>query len=173
MPKKRPKPTRKRRTREHVIADLGVHHTEGPILRCGFTAQRIVHDYGLDLSMMTYDAHGGPERDFILFQVKATDHLKRTADGSTIICRIERVHLIAWMKETFPVILVLYDARADLAYWLYVQAHFAGRQGDIGAGQTVTVHIPATNLLDEGAIRRFAAAKAAIQKQVEGVPHHG
>jgi len=37
---------RKRRMREHVIADLSVHHVEGLVLKCGFTVQRIVADYG-------------------------------------------------------------------------------------------------------------------------------
>ena len=92
---------RKRRTREHVSADLSVHHVEGPILRVGFTAQRIVHDYGLDLVMTTYNAHGEPEEDYVWFQLKATDHLKRTADGSAIICRIERVDLIGWLRRDF------------------------------------------------------------------------
>jgi hypothetical protein len=171
MPRERPKRPGKRRTREHIIADLAVHHVEGPILRVGFTAQRVVHDYGLDLVMTTYTAHGVPEDDFVSFQLKATDHLKRTADGSAVICRIERIDLVGWMSKTFPVILVVYDARADVGYWLYVQAHFAASKGDFGAGQTVTVHIPVVNVLDEGAVRRFAAAKAAILGQTEGVHH--
>src|SRR5438128_12076179 len=93
MPRERHRATRKRRTREHIIADLGVHHVEGPILRCGFTAERIVHDYGLDLYMTTYDADGQPESDWVLFQVKATDHLTRTAGGAAGIFLVERADL--------------------------------------------------------------------------------
>ncbi len=37
---------RKRRTREHVIADLCAHHVEGFVLRCGWTVERTRHDYG-------------------------------------------------------------------------------------------------------------------------------
>lgn len=123
MPTERPGNTRKKRTREHVIADLGVHHVEGAILRCGFTAERIAHDYGLDLYMTTYGADGKAESGWVLFQVKATDHLTREADGATVICRVERADLNRWMGETYPVILVVYDAQADVEYWLYVQAH--------------------------------------------------
>ena len=46
---------RKRRTREHVIADLSVHHVEGHVLRCGWVVERIVYDYGLDLEINTFD----------------------------------------------------------------------------------------------------------------------
>jgi hypothetical protein len=45
---------RKRRTREHVIADLSVHHVEGFILEEGHTAQRLDSDYGYDLVLFTY-----------------------------------------------------------------------------------------------------------------------
>jgi hypothetical protein len=37
---------RKRRTRQHVIADLSVHHVEGFVLAEGHTAQRVERDYG-------------------------------------------------------------------------------------------------------------------------------
>ena len=131
----------------------------------------MVHDYGLDLQMRTFDAHGEPESDSVLFQVKATDHLKVTADGSAVVFRIDKADLVSWMRETFPVILVLYDAQADVAYWLYAQGHFAARKGDYGAGQTVTAHIPVANVLDEPAILRFAAVKAEIQRQRGGGRH--
>ncbi len=35
-------PDRKRRTREHVIADLSVNHVERFILQCGWTARDAV-----------------------------------------------------------------------------------------------------------------------------------
>src|SRR5438309_953040 len=53
-----PEGPRKRRTREHVIADLSVNHVERFVLRCGWTVQRTTHDYGIDLSMETYNAAG-------------------------------------------------------------------------------------------------------------------
>jgi hypothetical protein len=172
VPKKRPRTGRKIRTSEHVIADLSAHHVEGHILRCGFTAERVVHDYGVDVYMTTYTARGEVENDFVLFQLKATDRLKRTADDSAVVFRLARADLAWWLVETFPVILVVYDAPADRAYWLYVQAHFEGKKGlASGRGKSVTVHIPAVNVLDEDAIRRFAAAKAAVQAQTRGVRH--
>jgi hypothetical protein len=121
--------------------------------------------------MTTYDSNGEVESDWVLFQVKATDHLKRTADGGSVLFPVERIDLNRWIAETYPVILVVYDARADVGYWLYVQAHFANRRLRAGTSATVTAHIPAANMLDEAAIRRFAVAKAAIQKQTKGVRH--
>lgn len=71
MPRERHGAPRKRRTREHVIADLGVHYVEGLVLRCGFIAERIVHDYGLDLYMTTFDRKGWAESGWVLFQSAA------------------------------------------------------------------------------------------------------
>ncbi len=50
--------SRKRRTREHVIADLSVNYVERQVLLCGFTVERRWHDYGFDLFMNTYDPNG-------------------------------------------------------------------------------------------------------------------
>jgi hypothetical protein len=48
----------KRRTREHVIADLGVNFVERKILLAGFVAEREHFDYGIDLVVKTFDAAG-------------------------------------------------------------------------------------------------------------------
>jgi hypothetical protein len=49
---------RKQRTRQHVIADLSVHHVERFILEQGHTAHRLGSDYGYDLLMSTFDEQG-------------------------------------------------------------------------------------------------------------------
>ena len=59
---KRPREAeRKRRTREHVIADLSANHVEKQALLCGFSVERVRHDYGIDLIWFTYDEHGEVE----------------------------------------------------------------------------------------------------------------
>lgn len=149
---------RKRRTREHVIADLSVNHVERFILRCGWTAERTRFDYGIDLFMQTYDASGETQNGWVRFQLKATDNLRRSAGGTVIPLRLEWQDLLFWLNERQPVILVLYDAQEDVAYWLFVQNYF--RQVEwmarAAATTTVTVHIPASNIVDEMAIRLFA-----------------
>jgi hypothetical protein len=70
------KANRKRRTREHIIADLSVNHVERFILQCGWTAQRISPDYGIDLIMETFDTRGRIENGAVKFQLKATDSLQ-------------------------------------------------------------------------------------------------
>ena len=56
---------RKQRTRQHVIADLSVHHVEGFILEEGHTTQRLGSHHGYDLIARTFDEHGYIEPAFI------------------------------------------------------------------------------------------------------------
>jgi hypothetical protein len=152
--KRKPIP-RKRRTREHIIADLSVNHVERHVLLCGHTVERHRHDYGLDLLLSTYDQRGEVENGEVRLQLKTTDHLKVAADGKTILLRVQRSDLGAWINEPMPVILVVYDAPANTAHWLYVQAHFEKQPGfnPTSGPRTVTLRIPRSHRLDQGAVR--------------------
>lgn len=49
---------KKKRVRQHIIADLSANHVERYILRCGFSVERVQHDYGIDLVLFTYNSDG-------------------------------------------------------------------------------------------------------------------
>ena len=64
---------------KHIIEDLSVNYTvERQVLLAGYSVQRIVRDYGIDLFVATYDASGVLENGDIRIQIKATDSLKLT-----------------------------------------------------------------------------------------------
>jgi hypothetical protein len=165
---------RKRRTREHVIADLSANHLEKHALLCGFSVERVRHDYGYDLWVATYNRKGEPENGLILVQLKATDQLKVISRGQEVTYRVEREDLHQWLGEMLPVILVVYDARADVAYWLYVQQYFEGQPGFnlSKAPAQLTVRIPKANVINRSAMRRFADYRDAILAQTGRVTHH-
>jgi hypothetical protein len=172
---KRPQPApRKRRTREHVIADLSANYVEKQALLCGFSVECIRSDYGIDQILFTYDQHGEVESDWIFLQLKATDQIQRVAEGKFIAYRLSRADLQSWLGQFLPVILVVYDAPADRAYWLYVQAYFEKLPGFRlkRARETVTVRIPVTNLLNPSAVRTFAHYRDRVLAQVEGKVTH-
>ncbi len=165
---------RKRRTREHVLADLSVNHVERHAFLCGYSVRRITDDYGTDLAVATYDAEGDLENGQFHVQLKATDHLRFSADRQTIPFRVERRDLNHWLLETLPVFLIVYDGRSDVAYWLYIQAYFTGLADfDLSTvGRRVTVQIPRANVLDATAMRKLAEYRNRILSQVKGVVHH-
>jgi hypothetical protein len=169
------KPERKKkRTREHVIADLSINHTERQALLAGFAVQRIVRDYGIDLFLATYDRFGYVENGEIRIQLKATDRPKWVRGGRTVAVRVDQADFRHWLMEPMPVILVIYDAPNDTAYWLYVQAHFASERSarfDKG-GTRITVHVPRTNVVTPSAMREFAAYRDQILAQLGGLTHH-
>jgi hypothetical protein len=59
-----------------------------------------------------------------------------------------------------PVILVIYDAQNNIAYWLDVQAFLTTEEGQMAAGQSsISVHVHKTNVVNEDAIERFRQMK--------------
>jgi mannose/fructose/N-acetylgalactosamine-specific phosphotransferase system component IID len=98
--------------------------------------------------------------------VKGTEGLNWLRSGRRASFRLARVDLVGWLRELLPVILIVYDAKEDRAYWLHVQAYFAAQLGFslFTAGATVTVHLDASQVLDPGAIRTFAALRDVAER---------
>jgi hypothetical protein len=164
---------RKRRTREHIIADLSVNHVERLVLRTGWVVQRLNPDYGIDLFMETFDANGDIENGGVWFQLKATGTLKVRARSQAIPVRMEWRDLIFWLNERMPGILVIYDAGQDRAWWVYLQEvlrTMKRRQTTDRPAHTVTLRVPLTNVLDETAIRQFARFRDAVEARSEEEP---
>jgi Domain of unknown function (DUF4365) len=152
---------RKRRTREHIIADLSVNYVEKCVLLCGWTIQRMTHDYGIDLLMTTFNRSGEIETGEVRFQLKATDSLETVSRRNAIAIRVEWRDVIYWLNERMPVILVVYDAKKDRAWWLNVQANV--REESIRKRRAtpirLTLHLPLGNVLNPAAIREIATIR--------------
>lgn len=161
-------PPRKRRTREHVIADLSANHVERLILRCGWVAHRMYPDYGLDLYMQTFAQNGEVESDGVWIQLKATDALK-LVNRRVIAVRLQWRDVLSWLNELLPVIIVIYDAVGDRAWWIHLQESLRSVSHKAGSrlGHTVTLHLPLENVLDEAAIRHFAKLRDSAVSEVE------
>jgi hypothetical protein len=174
MARRRSRTERKRRTREHVLADLSANYVEKQALLCGYTAERVRLDYGIDLVVQTFNARGEVESSRILFQLKATDRITTLAGANAVSCRIERADLVHWLEEPFPVVLVLYDAKLDTGYWVHVQHHFAELAGfDLArCGKRVTAVLPRSNVLDRKAMKTLAREKNAIASSYRRVWGH-
>jgi hypothetical protein len=162
---------RKRRTRQHVIADLAINYVERQALLCGYTVQRQTHDYGIDLYLATYDRDGYVETGAVLIQGKATDTPRVLADGQTIALSVEIRDLERWLDEKMPVILVLYDGGSDVLYWLDVQSYFRGQSGSgrSSARVSTTVRLPMANRLDVAAMTQIALIRNEANHRAQEV----
>ena len=94
-------------------------------------------------------------------------------DGDAISFPLDWKDVSLWREEPMPVILVVYDASREIAYWLYTQAL---SQSDIrfrgnGSG-TIAAHISRSNVLDKQAVGLFRLFKQNVLDQVRGIRHH-
>lgn len=158
MARKQPPARRKRRTREHILADLAVNHVERQVLLGGHTVERISHDYGIDLMMFTYTPDGEIEDGPVYLQVKGTEQVNRVAGGQEISFRVERADLLYWLGMALPVVLIVYDDLENTAWWLHVQGHFRARPqfNVFRAGQRVTARISPAQVFDQPGIAQIA-----------------
>jgi hypothetical protein len=115
---------RKRRTRGHIIEDLGFNHVERQVLLAGYTVQKIIQDYGYDGFIQTYFENGEIEADPIIFQLKSTDHIKKSTDGVSILIDLNVRDLEYWLSGQFVMILILYDAMNHKAYYVELKEYF-------------------------------------------------
>jgi hypothetical protein len=129
---------RKRRTREHIIADLSVHHVEGLALKCGYFAQRVVADYGFDLQLDTCNEAGEIDSDPVRLQLKTSDGLRQyeLAREDVFSFPVSAKDYRMRTAAVLPTFFILYDAQLGEAYWLHVQEYAATQQED-PKGQTV------------------------------------
>ncbi len=72
-----------------------------------------------------------------------------------------------FLTHPFPFILVLYDAKKDIGYWLYIQHFFANLAGfdPADSGRRVIVIIPRSNVLNRGAMKMVGRVKNAAAQQ--------
>ena len=159
---------RKQRTRQHVIADLSIHHVERFILEEGYTAQRLGSDYGYDLLMSTFDKQGYVEPGSVYFQFKASERLDTS--GTDLVYDLDIRDYNLWVWEKMPVILILFDASRRRAYWLAVQQYFSAdvdNQPKKGA-RTVRIRIPVRHVVNGPSIAKMRELKwAAIRQEKE------
>jgi hypothetical protein len=159
---------RKRRTREHVLADLSVHHVEGFILQEGHIAYRPTPDYGYDLFLLTFDEQGYSEPGHVCIQIKAAESLHVVGDDHVFDLDVRDYNL--WMREEVPVILILFDASRRRACWVCVQEYFredAARRPKKGA-KTVRVRVPTGQVVNRRAIARMRDLKEEAMNKPTG-----
>lgn len=135
--------TRKRRTREHVIGDLGVNFVERQFILAGHAVNRTSsgQDYGVDLAVLTFDSNGELQNGQIEVQVRSSEQVQSVNKQTEISCRLATSHVTHWLLQPNPIIVAIYDAESDRAWWVNVQRAAECQDLDDG-GETITVRIP-------------------------------
>ena len=139
---------RKQRTRKHVIEDLGFNHVERQILYAGFTVEKITHDYGHDGFFVTYNELGEIESHLVRFQLKSTDAIKFSKSKKSFVFDLSKRDLELWLRDTNKMLLILYDAQNEIAYFEDLQIYFQKNRLSLGKGHKfIRIFIPMANTL--------------------------
>ena len=116
---------RKRRTRQHIIEDLGFNHVERQVLLAGYTLNRFnQNDYGYDGLITTFSETGEIENFYLVFQLKSTDFIQLSIINESFVFDLSKRDLELWLYNPTPVLLILFDAQKEIAYYIDLQAYF-------------------------------------------------
>jgi hypothetical protein len=148
---------KKLRTRQHVIEDLGFNHIEKQILLAGFVQRRYYSsDYGYDGCIDTFSDLGEIENLSIMFQLKSTDNLVLSNQKKGYIFDLDKRDLELWLSDIRPVILILFDAPKEIAYFINLQTYFQENRKDLAnVRKFVRVYLPQTAIFDTMSIKEL------------------
>ena len=151
---------RKRRTREHIIADLGYNHTEKQVLLAGHVMTKVTSDYGYDGLVNTFDINGEMEHSFFLVQVKSTESIKFSNKNKGFELTLSKRDLSHWLFNPIIVAAVLYDFKQDEAYYIHVQDYFFKNNIELRTiKKYIQVFIPRQNVFTPEVVDLFRTAK--------------
>lgn len=153
---------RKQRTRAHIIEDLGFNHVERQILYAGFTVHRYSsnNDYGYDGLFHTFNEQGEYQNGIIFFQLKSTDQIQFLEKKKAFVFDLSRRDLELWLADTTTMLLILYDAQKELAYYIDLQSYFRNNAIKIAEERKyIRVYIPIENLFTKFVAQSFRQLK--------------
>ncbi len=144
---------RKLRTRQHVIEDLSFNHIEKQILNAGFTMYRnSANDYGIDGYIQTFRPTGEIDRKTVDFQLKSTDNIRYLQKKQAHVFDLSVKDLEFWLSRDRPILLLLYDAIKDVAYYIDLATYFEKNKKSLAkVNKFVRVYLPAQQIFNQQA----------------------
>ena len=148
---------RKQRTRQHIIEDLGFNHIERQILYAGHVIQRFTqNDYGYDGIVYTFKETSEVSTFTFHIQLKSTDQINISKKDKTINFDLSKRDLELWLFSTTELLLVVYDAQQEKAYYVDVQAYFREKGLKFNnIRKFVRINIATDNIFTPAEIHKF------------------
>jgi Domain of unknown function (DUF4365) len=151
---------RKRRTRSHIIEDLGFNHVERQVLLAGFTTQKFNFDYGYDSYIHTYKQNGEYENGEIIFQLKSTDNIRFSEKKQGFIYDLSVRDLELWLLSQSLMLIILYDSKINQAYFVDLKDYFQKNSATLkNLRRFVRIFIPQQNLIEPNSIEELRKLK--------------
>jgi hypothetical protein len=137
------------RPRSHEVEDLSRNRLRDAFNGVGWTVEDLRKDYGEDLLVRIFDNGIATPLSFFV-QAKGTDAIQNYASATgPIFVPLKREHVNHWREFSEPVIVALWDSKADRIYWNCVQTYLFTEEGKTAlAAATETLRIPVNLPLD-------------------------
>ena len=115
----------KLRTRQQIIEDLAINHIERQILLSGNVLKRKGDiEYNYDGAIVTFDETGQINNLSLMIQLESTDVIQLSPKKAGFSIDLSKRDLERWLNTETPVLLILYDAQQDIAYFTDLQTYF-------------------------------------------------
>jgi hypothetical protein len=115
----------RKRTRQNIIEDLGFNHVERQVLYAGHTFSRFhKEDFGYDGVIDIFNENGDADNLHIMVQLKSIDSIALSNQKNKLVFELSKNDLEDWLYDIRPVILILFDAQKETAYFVDLQTYF-------------------------------------------------
>jgi Domain of unknown function (DUF4365) len=143
-----------KRPREHVLETESEKFAHR-VLPSEWIAERREHDYGIDLQVEIVKNESVTGARFSI-QLKSTDGLK-VRKKAYIAHPCATSALFYYLQLPEPVIYLVYDAKGDAGYWIWIQEYIRdGLDTNWKNQEEAIVRIPKDNIFDGRAIKQIA-----------------
>lgn len=152
------------RAKQHILGDKAIRFIRDTMLPNEWVVREMNPDYGIDLDIELFDYENGKcvtLGEHLLLQVKGVEnaaHGDVTLGGERLSVvkdslETEELNLVERMGSAFPVLLVIVDLGAELAYQIclndYIRKVLPLQNPNYKKQKTVTIYIPAQNTLSK------------------------
>jgi hypothetical protein len=91
-----------------------------------------------------------------MFQLKSTDNIVLSNQNKGCIFDLDKRDLELWLSDIRPVILILFDAQKEIAYFINLQTYFKENRKDLAdVRKFVRVYLPQTAIFDTMSIKEL------------------
>ena len=148
---------KKRRMRQHIIGGLELNYIERQILLSENVLRRFSdYDYGYDGMIETFNELGERQNQLFMIQLKSTDYIQKSHQNGGYIVDLSKRDLELWLENQLPVLLILYDAQEEVAYFTDLQTYFNENKLSLKiVRKFVRIYLPPQFVFNKIAIQEF------------------
>lgn len=139
-----------KRNKEHIVGDVGETRTSLVFKEWGWTADKIISDYGEDLDCQVFINNLKTQYHFRC-QIKSTEknqNFIRLLKNGDFSVSIDSEQAKSWLLAYYPVFLIVFDKSLGNHFWVNSNSYIKSNLKKISQ-KSITFRIPASNILTD------------------------